>query len=81
MNRTSFQGARSSLCSVAGLEDVLDESCGSDVEDELVPEFDDNKKYENFRLAKNCILLFSLVWHLTAGPLTGFSVLFAERSK
>ena len=35
-------GASSSLRSVAGLEDVLDESCGSDVEDELVPEFADN---------------------------------------
>ena len=28
--------------SVAGLEDVLDEFCGGDVEDELVPEFGDN---------------------------------------
>ena len=37
-----FPGARSSLRSVAGLEDVLVESCGSDVEDELAPEFDDN---------------------------------------
>ena len=27
---------------VAGLEDVLDESCGVDVEEKLVPEFDDN---------------------------------------
>ena len=35
-------GAGSSLRSVAGLEDVLDEFCGGDVEDELVPEFDDN---------------------------------------
>ena len=37
-----FPGAGSSLRSVAGLEDVLDQSCGGDVEDELVPEFDDN---------------------------------------
>ena len=36
-----FPGAPSSL-RVAGLEEVLDESCGSDVEDELAPEFDDN---------------------------------------
>ena len=34
-------GAGSSLRSVAGLEDVLDESCGIDVEDELVPDLDD----------------------------------------
>ena len=39
-----FPGAGSSLRSVAGLEDVLDESCGGDVEDELVPEFDDNPR-------------------------------------
>ena len=37
-----FPGVGLSLRSVAGLEDALDESCGSDVEDELVPEFDDN---------------------------------------
>ena len=37
VNRASFL--------VPGLdEDVLDESCGSDVEDELVPEFDDNPR-------------------------------------
>ena len=35
-------GTGLSLRSVAGLEDVLDESCGGDVEDELAPEFDDN---------------------------------------
>ena len=37
-----FPGDSSSLRSVAGLEDVLDESCGIDVEDELAPELDDN---------------------------------------
>ena len=37
-----FPGAPSSLRSFAGPEDVLDESCGSDVGDELVPVFDDN---------------------------------------
>ena len=37
-----FHVAGSSLRSDAGLEDVLDESCGGDVEDELVPEVDDN---------------------------------------
>ena len=40
--RARFLLPQSSLRSVAGLEDVLDESCGSDVEDELVPEFGDN---------------------------------------
>ena len=35
-----FPGAPSLLRELAGLEDVLDESCGSDVEDDLVPEFD-----------------------------------------
>ena len=39
-----FPGAGSSLRSGAGLEDVLDESCGGDVEDELVPEFDYNPR-------------------------------------
>ena len=37
-----FLGVPSSLRSVAGLEDVLDESFCSGVEDELVPEFVDN---------------------------------------
>ena len=37
-----FPGARSSPRSVSGLEDAVDEYCGSDVEDELVPEFDNN---------------------------------------
>ena len=37
-----FPGAGSSLRSVARLENVLDESCGGDVEDELAPEFGDN---------------------------------------
>ena len=37
-----FPGAGSSLRSDAGLGDVHDESCGGDVEDEPLPEFDDN---------------------------------------
>ena len=37
-----FPGAGSFLRSGAGLEDVLHESCGGDVEDEAAPEFDDN---------------------------------------
>ena len=77
-------GARSSLRSVAGLEDVLDESCGGDVEDDLVPEFDDkprHKRYEIFRLAANLLPLFGQVWLLTTGPLISISVFFAELSK
>ena len=37
-----FLGVGLSLRSGAGFEDVLDESCGGDAEDELVPELDDN---------------------------------------
>ena len=37
-----FPNASSSRRTSAGLEDVLDESCGGDVADELAPEFDDN---------------------------------------
>ena len=37
-----FPGACSSLRCSSGLEEVLDESCSGDVEDELVPELDDN---------------------------------------
>ena len=45
MNRASF------LRSVAGLEDVLDEACGNDVEDELALELEDNNRNEIFRIA------------------------------
>ena len=41
MSRASFLPGSSLRC-VAGLEEVLDESCGGDVEDELLSEFDDN---------------------------------------
>ena len=41
-NRASFLVPGLSLRSGAGLEDVLDESCDVDVEDEFVPELDDN---------------------------------------
>ena len=37
-----FSGAGSSLRSDAGLEETVDASCSGDVEDEFVPEFDDN---------------------------------------
>ena len=58
-----LSSANSLLRSGAGLEDVLDESCGGNVEDELVPELDDNprttKRYEVFRC---CIKSSYLVW-------------------
>ena len=76
VNRASF---------LAGLEDVLDESCGGDAEDELVQEFcqqsRDNKRYDIVRLALDLLPLFGQVWLLTAGPLIGISVFFAELSK
>ena len=80
-----FPGAGSSLRSAAGLEDVLDESCGGDVEDEVVPELDeksrDNNKHDIFRLAKTPLPLFGRMWLLTAGPPMGVSVFFAQLSK
>ena len=51
------------------------------VEDEHVPEIDGNprtKKYEIFWLAGNLLPLFGQGWLLTAGPLTGINVTFAE---
>ena len=41
----------SSRRKLAGLEEVLDESCGNDVEDELEPVLDDNNRHEIFCLA------------------------------
>ena len=70
-----FPSSGSPLRSVAGLERVLDESCGGDVEHELVPELDDNP---------SCITsssLFGQVWLLTLGSLISISVFFAELSK
>ena len=76
-------GVCSSLRSAAGLEEVLDESCGSDVEDELVPELDDDPR--TTRGTKFSVLHMnsfpSLVWLLTAGPLVGRSTFFAELSE
>ena len=80
-----FSGACLSLRSVAGLEEVLDESCGSGsyVEDELVPELDDNPR--TTRGTKFSVLhkkfFPSLVWLVTTGPLVGMSTFFAELSK
>ena len=66
VNRASFLVPESSPRSVAGLEDVLDKSCGNDVEDDLAPEFDDNprdnKRYDIFSLALDLLPLFGQVW-------------------
>ena len=81
--RASFPGATSSLRSVAGLEDVLCGSCGSDVEDELVPEFDNSGTTTGtkFPSCREYSSLFGQVWLLTAGPIKSISVFFAELSK
>ena len=42
VNRASFLVRVRHFALVAELQDVRDESCGGDVEDELVPELDDN---------------------------------------
>ena len=61
-------------------EEVLDESCGSDVEVELVPELDDipgttrSTKVRHFRFALVFLTIFGQPWFLTAGPLTRISV-------
>ena len=74
-----FPGAGSSLRSDAGLEDALDESCGGDVEDELMAEFDCTPR--TARGAKFSVLhrifllpLLGQPWFLTADPLIGISV-------
>ena len=42
VNHASFLVPDRHFARLLDLQDVPDESCGSDVEDELVPEFDDN---------------------------------------
>ena len=62
-SRDQFPGATSSLRSDAGLggvlDDVLDESGDGDVEDELVPELDDNP---GITIGTKFSVLHSLVW-------------------
>ena len=62
-----FPGARSLLCSVAETSPV-------DVRDEVVPELEDNTGKTK---GTNC----GQLWFLTALPLIGISVFFAEFSK
>ena len=66
VDRASFQVPDRHFRPDAGLEDDLDESCGSDVEDELVPEFDDNPGTTRgtmfSRLAENLLPLFGQMW-------------------
>ena len=71
-----FPGAGSPLRSAAGLEEVLDKSCDVDVEDELVPELDDNpvttrgSKFSVFNWVSHPCLVKGFFF-LTAGPLRG----------
>ena len=69
----------SSLPTLAGLGEVLDESCGNDAEDELELVLEDNRN-EFFCLAQTLLPLFGQVWLLTTGPLVGITVLFAEQA-
>ena len=64
MNRAGFPVPcrLSSLRSAAGLEDVLDESCGGDAEDELVPECDDSPGTTGGTKFPLCIKYSSLAW-------------------
>ena len=88
-SRDEFPGPSSSLRSDAGLggvlDDVLDESGGGDVEDELVPELGrqsrDNKTYAITFFASIFLSLFGRPWLFTVGPLVGISVFFAKFSK
>ena len=63
------------------LGEVLDESCGNNVEDELALEIDDhpwkNNKNKMFRIAQNFPILGQMEL-LTAGSLVGVTVFFAE---
>ena len=76
-----FLGASSKLREFAGFKKV-DESCGGDVEEELVLELDDFSRdyHENevLSLAKDFLPIFGQMWLLTTGPLTSVTVLFAE---
>ena len=60
------------------LKMYFDESCGIDVEDELVPELDDNP---GTKKRNNVLPLFDQPWFFTAGPLISVSVFFAEFPK
>ena len=78
-----FSGAGPSHRSGAGREDELDESCRGDVEDELAPQFDDNPRTRGSKfsvLQRKIHPIFGQMWLLTAGPLIGLTVLFAELS-
>ena len=80
-SRDQFPGADSSLGFDAGLEgvldDALDESCGGDVEDELVLEFDDNP---GLTRGTTFSVLHKIVFPclISRGCLQGISVFFAE---
>ena len=71
----------SSLRKLAGLEEVLDCSCGNDAEDKLGLELDDNRGTTTgniFRLAQNSFPIFGQMWLLTTDPLTSLILFFVE---
>ena len=80
-----FSCAASSLRSGAGRGDVLHKSCGGDGGDELAPALDDipgTTRGTNLSVLQIKFLhLFGEPWFLTADPLTGISVYFAEFAK
>ena len=60
-------------------KEVLDESCGNDVEDELALEHDDNpvtQQERTFRFAQNYFPILGQMWLLTTDTLVG-KVLFS----
>ena len=97
MNGTSLLDAGSSLRSDTEPEDeleasrmlfpaaiptsLLNESCDGDVEDETLPEPGTTRGTKIVRVADNTLPIFDQSWLLTADPLIGVSVFFAEFSK
>ena len=62
-------------------EEVLDDSCGGDVEEELVPELDDNPRKRGTNISvlqKNPLQFLVNRGFLPAGPLVGIYVFLAE---
>ena len=82
--RKRFPDACSSLRKLDGLEEVLEASCGNDVQDELALELDDNPGQQQARHFPSCTEAFPILgqmWRSTTAPLIGKSVFFAELSK
>ena len=66
----------------AGLGDVFDESCGGDAEEKMPPELDENPgTTRGTKWSVLHVVVFPSLgqpWFLTADPLLGISVFFAE---